>query len=79
VNIESWVKVGFSWIFCTKIKSNSPAGLDPEERGALGVLERESYIKTQSQTEMEDSSHPNGISAAGLTNQGKRALAGPRW
>ena len=61
-------------------KINSLAKLDPEELGArLGVLEMEGYVKTQSQAEMEDSSLPNGISAAGLTNQGRRALAGPRW
>jgi hypothetical protein len=61
-------------------KINSLAKLDPEELGArLGVLEMEGYVKCQSQAEMEDSSLPNGISAAGLTNQGRRALAGPRW
>jgi hypothetical protein len=59
---------------------NSLAQLDPEELGArLGVLEMEGYVKTQNQTEMDGSSLPNGISAAGLTNQGKRALAGPKW
>jgi hypothetical protein len=61
-------------------KINSLAKLDPEELGArLGVLEMEGYLMTQSQTEIEGSGLPNGISAAGLTNQGKRALAGPRW
>jgi hypothetical protein len=61
-------------------KINSLTKLDPEELGArLGVLEMEGYVKTQSKAEMEDSSLPNGISAAGLTNQGRRALAGPRW
>jgi RIO-like serine/threonine protein kinase len=61
-------------------KINSLANLDPEELGArLGVLEMEGYVKTKSQAEMEDSSLPNCISAAGLTTQGKRALAGPRW
>jgi hypothetical protein len=61
-------------------KINSLAKLDPEELGArLGVLEMLGYVKTQSQMEMEGSSLPNGISAAGLTNQGKRALEGPRW
>lgn len=59
---------------------NSLAKLDPEELGArLGVLEMEGYVQTQSETETGGSSLPNGISAAGLTNQGKRALAGPRW
>ena len=61
-------------------KINSLAKLDPEELGArLGVLEMQGYVKTQSQAEIVGSSLPNGISAAGLTNQGKRALAGPRW
>ena len=59
---------------------NSLVKLDPEELGArLGVLEMQGYVKTQSETNMEDSSLPNGICAAGLTNLGKRALAGPRW
>ncbi len=58
---------------------NSLPKLDPEELGArLGVLEMEGYIKTQSENTV-GSSLPNGISAAGLTNKGKRALAGPRW
>ena len=61
-------------------KINSLAKLDPEELGArLGVLEMQGYVKTQSQVEIEGPSLPNGISGAGLTNQGKRALAGPRW
>jgi hypothetical protein len=61
-------------------KINSLANLDPEELGArLGVLEMQGYVKTQSQMEIEGSSLPNGISAVGLTNQGKPALAGPRW
>ena len=59
---------------------NSLVNLDPEELGArLGVLEMEGYIKTLSETDMESSSLPNGISAAGLTNLGKRALTGQRW
>jgi RIO-like serine/threonine protein kinase len=61
-------------------KINSIVGLDPEELGArLGVLEMEGLVKTQ--TGMPDSgvSLPNGISAAGLTGQGRRALSGPRW
>ena len=54
--------------------------LDPEELGAhLGVLEMQGYVKNQSETDMEGSSLPNGICATGLTNLGKRALAGPRW
>jgi hypothetical protein len=61
-------------------KINSLIKLDPEELGArLGVLEMEGLIKTQSDNGMSDVSLPNGISAAGLTNQGRRALAGPRW
>jgi len=54
--------------------------LDPEELGArLGVLEMEGYVKTKTEGEMEGSCLPNGICAAGLTNLGRRALAGPRW
>jgi hypothetical protein len=45
----------------------------------FGGSGEEGYIKTQSQAEVEGSSLPSGISAAGLTNQEKRALAGPRW
>ncbi|MDD1750872.1 MAG: hypothetical protein LUO89_13480 [Methanothrix sp.] len=61
-------------------KINSLVRLDPEELGArLGVLEMQGYVKSQSETDMEVSSHPNGICAAGLTNLGKRTLAGPRW
>jgi len=59
---------------------NSLVRLDPEELGArLGVLEMQGYVKTKSETETEGSSLPNGICATGLTNLGKRALAGPRW
>ena len=59
---------------------NSVVRLDPEELGAcLGGLEMEGYVKTKTETDMESSSLPNGISAAGLTNEGKRALTGPRW
>lgn len=54
--------------------------IDPEELGArLGVLEMEGLVKTQSDSSMSDISLPNGISAAGLTSQGKRTLAGPKW
>ena len=54
--------------------------LDPEELGArLGILEMQGYVKIQSETDVEGSSLPNGICAAGLTNLGKRALTGPRW
>jgi hypothetical protein len=61
-------------------KINSLVKLNPEELGArLGVLEMEGLIKTQSDSSMSDVSLPSGISAAGLTNQGRRALAGPRW
>lgn len=57
---------------------NSQINLDPEELAArLGVLEMEGYVKTK--TDLEGSCLPNGISAAGLTNQGRRALSGPRW
>jgi hypothetical protein len=59
---------------------NSLVKLDPEELGArLGVLEMQGFVKTQSETDTEGSSLPNGICAAGLSPQGKRALAGPRW
>ena len=59
---------------------NSQVKLDPEELGArLGVLEMQGYVKTQSETDTQISRLPNGICAAGLTNQGKRALSGPRW
>lgn len=59
---------------------NSLIKLDPEELGArLGVLEMQGYVKSQSETDMGGSCLPNGICAAGLTNLGKRTLAGPRW
>jgi hypothetical protein len=59
---------------------NSLVNLDPEELGArLGVLEMQGYVKTQSEMDLEGSSLPNGICAAGLTNLGTRALAGQRW
>lgn len=59
---------------------NSLVKIDPEELGArLGVLEMQGYIKNQSETETMGPSLPNGICASGLTNQGRRALAGPRW
>ena len=61
-------------------KINSLVNLDLEELGArLGVLEMQGYIKTQSETQMEGDSLPNGICAAGLTNLGRRALSGQRW
>jgi RIO-like serine/threonine protein kinase len=61
-------------------KINSLVNLDPEELGArLGVLEMEGYVKTQSERNIEGSSLPNGISVAGLTGLGKRALTGNRW
>jgi hypothetical protein len=61
-------------------KINSLVKLDPEELGArLGILEMQGYIKTQGETSKDGSSPPNGICAAGLTNLGKQALAGPRW
>jgi hypothetical protein len=42
--------------------------IDPEELGArLGVLEMQGYVKTQSETDMEGFSLPNGICAVGLT------------
>jgi hypothetical protein len=59
---------------------NSLVKLDPEELEArLGVLEMQGYVKTQSDANLGGSSLSSGISAAGLTNEGKRALAGPRW
>ncbi len=61
-------------------KIYSLVGIDPEELGArLGVMEMEGYVKTKTEADMEGPCLPNGICAAGLTNQGKRALAGPRW
>lgn len=59
---------------------NSLVKLDPEELGArLGVLEMQGYVETQSDTDTTVPSLPNGICMAGLTKEGKRALAGPRW
>jgi hypothetical protein len=59
---------------------NSLVRLDPEELGArLGSLEMEGYVQTKSEADLEVYCLPNGISAAGLTNQGRRALSGPRW
>ena len=59
---------------------NSLVKIDPEELGArLGILEMQGYVKNQSETETLDSSLPNGVCASGLTNLGRRALAGPRW
>lgn len=59
---------------------HSIVSLDQEELGArLGVLEMQGYVKTQCETDMDGSSLPNGICAAGLTNLGKRVLAGQRW
>jgi RIO-like serine/threonine protein kinase len=65
-------------------KINSLVQLDPEELGArLGVLEMQGYVKTQSISSQGDSlsgnSHPSGISGAGLTSLGRRALTGNRW
>jgi hypothetical protein len=58
---------------------NSLVKIDPEELGArLGVLEMQGYVKNQSETETVGSS-PNDVCASGLTNLGRRALAGPRW
>ena len=58
---------------------NSLVKLDPEELGGrLGVLEMQGYVKNQSEMNTEDSL-PNGMYASGLTNLGKRTLAGPRW
>ena len=58
---------------------NDLVRLDPEELGArLGVLEMGGYIKTQSGSQ-QSASLPNGMYAAGLTNQGHRALKGNRW
>ena len=61
-------------------KINSLVKIDPEELGArLGILEMQGYVKTKTETDMVGSCLPNGICGAGLTNQGKRALSGPRW
>ncbi len=61
-------------------KINSLVKIDPEELGArLGILEMQGYVKNQSETETVGSSLPNGVCATGLTNLGRRALAGPRW
>lgn len=61
-------------------KINSLVNLNPEELGArLGSLEMEGYVQTKSEADIEGNCLPNGISAAGLTNQGRRALSGPRW
>ena len=58
----------------------SMANIDPEELGArLGGLEMQGFVKTLSEADMEGSSLPNDITAAGLTSLGKRALSGPRW
>ena len=59
---------------------NSLVKIDLEELGArLGILEMQGYVKNQSETETVGSSLPNGVCASGLTNLGRRALAGPRW
>lgn len=61
-------------------KINSLVKLNPEELGArLGGLEMQGYVKTQSDMNLEGTSLPSGICAAGLTNLGNRALSGPRW
>ena len=66
--------------FPKAVKINSLVNLNPEELGArLGVLEMQGYVKTKSETDMEGSSLPNGICAAGLTSLGKRSLGGQRW
>ena len=58
----------------------SMVNIDPEELGArLGGLEMQGLVKTLSEMDVEGSSLPNGITAAGLTSPGKRALSGPRW
>lgn len=64
----------------TANRINSLVKLDPEELGArLGVLEMQGYVEMQSDTDTTVPSLPNGIRMAGLTKEGKRALAGPRW
>jgi hypothetical protein len=60
-------------------KINALVKLNPEELGTPGSPGDGGLIKTQSDSSMSDVSLPSGISAAGLTNQGRRALAGPRW
>lgn len=58
----------------------SVINIDPEELGArLGGLEMQGLVKTLNEMDVDGSSLPNGITAAGLTNLGKRALSGPRW
>ncbi|OPY49274.1 MAG: hypothetical protein A4E49_03198 [Methanosaeta sp. PtaU1.Bin112] len=68
-------------VSCPKAdRIDSLVNIDPEELGArLGVLEMEGYVTNQSGTEKEGFCLPNGISASRLTNQGRRALSGPRW
>jgi len=59
---------------------NSLVKLDAEELGArLGVLEMQGYLAIKTESDIDGSCLPNGISAVGLTSAGKRALAGPRW
>lgn len=61
-------------------KINSLVKLYPDELAVrLGSLEMEGYVKTKTGADIEGPCLPNGISAAGLTNQGRRALSGPRW
>jgi hypothetical protein len=61
-------------------KINELVNLDPEELGArLGVLEMQGYVKTREKAQLSDASISNSIYAAGLTDQGRRALSGQRW
>ncbi len=61
-------------------KINALVKLDPEELGGrLGVLEMEGLVKIRSDSSESDAKLPNGITSAGLTSQGRRALSGPRW
>ncbi len=61
-------------------KINSLVRLDPEELGArLGVLEMEGYIEAVYGDEIPGVTLPNGMSAAKITNTGRRALSGNRW
>jgi len=54
---------------------NARINLDPEELGArLGVMDSKGFIKAQWGSHMPGVSLPNGIYAAGLTDQGRLAL-----
>ncbi len=49
--------------------------IDPEELGArIGVMHSRDLIRADYRSYMHGVSLPNGISAAGLTDKGRRAL-----